>query len=691
MPFQNFDLLITDSPPAARVTDSYAGRTPSATPLGFDPEDILARFERIRQRINVTEGDLNTLGRDLFVGLFTGEIIELFFETKGAVGTKGGVHIRLVIESPRLARLPWELIYTRREGFLAANPDFSVVRYLPVPQPVQSIEIELPLRILVVISAPSDLPPLDYEAEQQAFLGSIEAMLANQGVEVHFEFDATHEKLLTHVQSNRFHVLHFIGHGDYADGQGVIFLEDPKNLAASANASQFAEIINAGTSLRLTVLNACSSAQEGALDGFSGIANQLIGGGIPAVIAMRNEASDRIAISFTRHLYGNLAGGESVGLALAHTRQQLRLESASSPVAFANPILHLHSPDGVLFRMVSSRRQNWVRVTQQIIALNEASKAMVEWKNLHDILQTLVKQLDFILDIARNPAGESLVRSMWDSHFKQTINARLIPFASERIQYIGRRYATDGTGSTGEEWAVKTLQLTQAVDEVFGTDNLSGLPEIIGHLRGLLIKHMTQCNRKMVGLLETVNRIFSATHTALEELNVQLPSTLSGGFPVNWLAIQEDLSALDGHNGKISEWIRLHDLFDRLHIQFAIIASSAPLASSVELIAGPWGLLRDTILSELFDLARQISQIGKAFTELPDGSLRGEPWARDIKQKSNLLDAKIKERNVNAARETIATLGRLIEQYYLEVDRKILDEMSSFTQRTATLHGRVNI
>jgi hypothetical protein len=695
MSAQRFDLLLTD-PAAVRVIASPGGDTSTAIQMDLQIEELCARYQRLLDHPNLSEEHLRELGEELFNALMSGQVARLFYKSLGAIQDEnGGLHIRLRIESPALAGLPWELLFSQEEGgFLAAAADFTLSRYHPVPQPVEALQTALPLRILVVVSAPADLPPLDVEAEKNALRQALETMLATGGVELVVEEDAQRERLLTRLQHETIHVLHFVGHGgwDANEKHGVVFLEKTGKASASqstagmpmgdlVDATAFAELLSASASLRLVTLNACETAYEEAQTGFAGIASQLVQRGTPAVIAMRNAIEDQVAITFAKHLYGNLASGSPINIALTRTRQQLRLDQGANPAAFSTPVLYMHTPEGNLFELVRSRQRRLVQVTQQIVRLGETSEALAEWKELHDILQVASQPLDSVYQMAANPVGATFIPGVWNQ-FQQAMQSRLIPFAKERMRFIGRPYQEDGEMVSGEEWAVRTLRLAESVAEALQDNNLPLLRERVGQLRALIFKHMAICNRQMLEVLQQVIRLYGETKTVLEALHAE-----DGGL--NWSAIETDLLDLGQRGERIAEWVRLHDLFDRLHFQLATVVASASLAGSVEQLALPWSLLRDTLILELLEQAKQISLIGKAYAELPDGSLTGETWAMDVKRKSDGLNAAISEKNLEGARQKIVELGRVIAQHYLQVNRNIRDELFDFTKCNAALHAHV--
>jgi WD40 repeat protein len=72
--------------------------------------------------------------------------------------------------------------------------------------------------------------------------------------------------------------------------------------------------------------------------------------GIPAVLAMQYEITDRAAIEFARAFYEALADGLPVDAAVAEARIAVSL-GVTNTVEWGTPVLYMRSPDGVLFRM----------------------------------------------------------------------------------------------------------------------------------------------------------------------------------------------------------------------------------------------------------------------------------------------------------------------------------------------------
>lgn len=685
MEFENFDLLISD-PASVRVIGAPGGLTSDPLELSIDVEDLAVRFANLLQRGNLAESDLIEFGKELFRTVLPEDLRDMFSQSAGLVrGQSKALRLRLHLDSAALMHLPWELMYTQGD-FLAINNAYSLCRYLPVQNPRLALPIDLPLRILVVVSAPDNVPPLDYDTERQNIENGLQTMLSTRSVELVYELDANRPQLLQRMQTDDVHVLHFVGHGSYQNNIGYVYLEGPQNRPDPVEAEQFAQILSASNTLRLVTLNACSTAFEHAQHGFSSVASLLVRKGLPAVIAMRNAIDDRVAVAFSKHLYGTLAGGEAVDVALTRTRQQLRQERGASPVAFILPILHLSVPDAQLFQVISIRQKRLARVAQQIVQLSETSEAMSEWKELHKQLHLLYQDLDLVSQMAKNPAAISLVPSVW-APFRLQMDGELVPFAQEHMRFIGQRYLEqNGVPSAGEEWVVGTKQIAAIIDQALQGRSLPLLLEQLGQMRGLLLKYLPLCNQRMLDLLQKVVESYQETCRILEELRTEEDRERIRGL--NWQVIQADLSALKDRRERIGEWLTLHNLFDQLHIQFAVIAADANTSTgSLETLAEPWRRLRDTLVRTLFDQASQISHINQvAAGAQAGGQLRP---IEEIRGVSEQLDSAINAHNLANTRAIIQQLNDLIKVYYLRINLNVKDEMDDFTRRSFDLQSRV--
>src|SRR5215210_344827 len=139
--------------------------------------------------------------------------------------------------------LPWEALYCFQDGgFLALNPKRSIVRHLDLPRSVEPTRFELPLRVLVVLSSPAALAPLDTALERE----QIERAWGLQDeVYVTVLDRGTVGGLRRALRGGQFDVLHFVGHGDFnmESGEGVLFFNNENGKEEPVTASVLCRIL----------------------------------------------------------------------------------------------------------------------------------------------------------------------------------------------------------------------------------------------------------------------------------------------------------------------------------------------------------------------------------------------------------------------------------------------------------------
>jgi len=302
------------------------------------------------------------LGERLYSALFHGEVESLYEQSLEPLArdADAGLRLELMVDprDPDLAAvqaLPWELI--RKPGtaeFPALSPQRPIVRYLAVPRAVRSARRPAILRILAVAANPRrpDLDPLDLTRELRNLRT---AARATPGVEVVTPKRPTLAALREALLAQECHVLHFMGHGGAVPGQReqALFLETETGGAEPVLGEDLLNKLGGRPTLRLAVLNACESAalpgSSGAgFEPFAGVANTLVMGGLPAVIAMQFPISDEAAIAFSRAFYQHLAAGEPVDAAVAEGRQAVHSDNPTS-FEWATPVLFSRTRTGELF------------------------------------------------------------------------------------------------------------------------------------------------------------------------------------------------------------------------------------------------------------------------------------------------------------------------------------------------------
>ena len=310
-----------------------------------------------RQVLSREEEEVQQFGRCLFEALLTGPLRSRYdVSLQQAVAQDKGLRLKLRIQAPEMAALPWEYLYNPDHAeYLSLSDQTPLVRYLELPQPIQPLEVAPPLRILGMIASPKDLDPLNVKNEtarmEEALTPARTKGLVNL---VWLEGDTWRDVQRT-MRSGPWHVFHFIGHGgfDPNSDEGLIAFCDEAGRSHRLTATQVGRLLADHRPLRLTLLNACLGARGSKQDLFSSTAAILVRRGIPAVLAMQYEITDRAAIEFSRTFYEALAEGSPVDMAVAEGRKAISLEVANT-VEWGTPVLYMRSPDGILFNLMRS-------------------------------------------------------------------------------------------------------------------------------------------------------------------------------------------------------------------------------------------------------------------------------------------------------------------------------------------------
>ena len=335
--YVDFDLEIVGSAGAyaVRVLASPAGEASAEFVNPFAATE-LARFinavgpPRVTSRRLVPlEGRVDEVrgyGQRLADALFTGPVDTAFRESLAACAReRSELRIRLRLEAvPDLEALPWEYLYdSELERFLTLSKKTPLVRLLASADPSPPVTLTPPLRVLVMISSPTDLARLDVDREERLLRATTQDLVASGLLELVVMEDATLVNLQRALLQD-VHVFHFIGHGGFDDAteEGVLALERD-GAAHYVAGARLGTLLHDATTLQLAVLNACEGARTSSSDAFSGVAQALVRQGLPAVVAMQSDISDRAALDFSHQFYWFLTQGLSIEATMCEVRKAM--------------------------------------------------------------------------------------------------------------------------------------------------------------------------------------------------------------------------------------------------------------------------------------------------------------------------------------------------------------------------------
>ena len=315
-----------------------------------DQLDTSTRQLALRSKENEVDS-LKAMGTSLFDKLFSTEIRSCYQASlQLARKEKKGLRILLRTEPPELAALPWEYLFDPSAGdFLCLSTETPLIRFLEVARPIESLTTTPPLNILGVVANPRGLPALDVDKEKAQMAIAIEHLIDKGFITLTWMDGQTWRELKDAMRDGTWHILHFIGHGGFnADtGEGSIALANEDGSTYELTATNLGRLLSGHRSMRLAVLNSCEGARTGT-ELFSSVGANLIRRGIPAVVSMQYEISDRAALEFSRSFYESIAEGMPVDAAMQEARQAMNF-AISGSAEWGTPVLYMRSPDGRLF------------------------------------------------------------------------------------------------------------------------------------------------------------------------------------------------------------------------------------------------------------------------------------------------------------------------------------------------------
>ena len=315
---------------------------------------VLASGVPSRRLLPQTERPVRAVGEALFTALLgTGQVASLYRSAALEAARDGsGLRVVLRIDTPALAALPWETMYDKEAGAYVCRRD-QLVRHVKVASVAAPLRVKPPLRILGVVSSPRGPAELDVQAERDQLARALDRPIQQGLAELHWAPRATWSELQELLLEGEWHVLHFVGHGDFdhnAD-EGLLVLERKDGRPDLVAAHRVVDLLRQARPMpRLVVLNSCSGAATGLSDLFSSTAATLVRGGVSAVAAMQYEISDPAATEFARGFYSAIARGRGVDDAVSSGRVAI-LGLSDRTLEWVTPVLYLRGYDSHLFTL----------------------------------------------------------------------------------------------------------------------------------------------------------------------------------------------------------------------------------------------------------------------------------------------------------------------------------------------------
>ena len=408
--YLDFDLLFEGSKAGyrVRVLNSPAGQATARFTLPFSElelENFLLRVGRTRRgarRLESPEMEAARIfGGNLFKAVFGGDVQSCLRSSLNEARRKeAGLRIRLrLADAYDLVDLPWEYLYdSTLDRFLVLSVGTPIVRYLDLPERIQPLAVEPPLTVMVMISSPSDYPPLKVDQEWQKLKDSLNNLELRGQVNLVRMEEATLAALQRQIRRGDHHIFHYIGHGGYDEQakDGLLILANEQGRGRPVSGHALGTLLHDEHTLRLAILNSCEGARTSRIDLFAGTAQSLVQQGIPAVVAMQFEITDKAAITFSQEFYTALTDGYPVEAAVAEARRAVFAQD--NDVEWGTPVLYMRAPDGRIFDVERASAEDQLQT--QVAALYGEAQVEIDRKDW----ATAVKKLQAVL--ALDPAHE---------------------------------------------------------------------------------------------------------------------------------------------------------------------------------------------------------------------------------------------------------------------------------------------
>jgi len=303
----------------------------------------------------VSESSLNlvALGQQLYNALFQGSLRDSWMMAQAiAQNQRSVLRLRLGLKGTRLPRLPWEVLHGGDRP-LATGTDVAFSRYQQSTGLIRPISISpsghQPLKILMVISGPSDQETLELTQEANHLQEELKNRSANESPAIQLTIleQPGREQLTQSLEQGQYQVFHYAGHSNLGDSGGDVYLVSNKTgLTETLNGDDLAGLL-VNNGVQLAVFNSCRGAYTAASDILENgkernLAEALVKRGIPGVLAMAERIPDGVALTLTRLLYRNLNQGYPIDLSLSRARQGLVSAYGSNQLYWALPVLYLH-------------------------------------------------------------------------------------------------------------------------------------------------------------------------------------------------------------------------------------------------------------------------------------------------------------------------------------------------------------
>lgn len=306
---------------------------------------------------STTYSDPQRYGEQLFQALTADDRLKADWAAAWGHSRRRRIRLEIDANAPELHTIPWELLRDISPGrapqTLAADEDTPFSRYLPSRWQPGWQPVARPVRLLVAVAAPQGLQrfglsSIDFNQELTAIRESVAGLSSQDLVISILPAPVTLQRLEVELRKGC-DILHILAHGafDQDSGEAVLFLANAQDEVALVKDVALAEMLaRQDDPPALVFLASCQGATRSSFDAFRGLAPQLIGAGVPAVLAMQGQVTVQTVRTFTSTFYNDLLRHGSVDLATNQARSTLMTSDDS--LGWGVPVLFSQAAAGAI-------------------------------------------------------------------------------------------------------------------------------------------------------------------------------------------------------------------------------------------------------------------------------------------------------------------------------------------------------
>ncbi|MBL8002300.1 MAG: CHAT domain-containing protein [Flavobacteriales bacterium] len=350
---------------AARVVEPFPTTNLQVPGAGTRYSQIISQHEAIRMSLESVpskrngripelpdEAGLRTFGEHLFRALFVGDVRHLY-DVARSQQRNAPLNIVFTCMVPWLASFPWEFCFDPVRRKFLATEEVHFIRNVLTAVPPQVIPLDSrPLRLLVIGSQPEGSVPLSLGEEEERLRNAFKSLIATGLVEMDVLVDITPKRLHDHIQAagrsgRNYDVVHFMGHAGFDEHaqEGRLLFMSSDGGEQEVDIRTLREIL-CDRGIHLVFLNACDTArsEDKGMERNKGVAQALVDGGLPAVVANQYPVLDSSAVDFAERFYWSLAIGGTLGEAAREARIAVNYSIEGDTIDWAVPVLYARDP-----------------------------------------------------------------------------------------------------------------------------------------------------------------------------------------------------------------------------------------------------------------------------------------------------------------------------------------------------------